>query len=245
MIRNVINIEINKYILYKKKFIYTYLILLLNLAMSQYQKESIKKFITSTIINNQLIPDCLEIIFNKIKNNILLSYATFDDAIISKASYFELTILEKCNIYEHHIYDCIINNYKDGVLYMLDNNILSNEYIYKHFILLLIFCCENSTLEIFKLIYNTYNNYLPTNYNWVHNCVFPIIRKKNIDILQWFKDEGLVLTLYNKDIEYALYMNDYNLIQNAYDLNINIICDNPIDYLYRSIEKQHFEIMNV
>ena len=207
-----------------------------------YQEDAVKEYILSTIKNNTIPLDCLEIVYNKIKENILLTYNTFTNVILLNASYFELTILYAngliINTYE--MYNCITHNYLTGVIFIINNIDIPDDYIYKYIMAWLCKCCNVNNLEILKQIYNKYYNYIPS--SWVSVCIFDIVRYKHINILNWLREQEF--TIYLNNIDHIIYMNNYQLIENACDLNIEISCY-PISVLQESIKNKRIDMMNV
>ena len=202
--------------------------------MSYYQ-DSIKEFILGSIYTNNIIPDCLEIIYKNIVTNIIDTYTSIDIIINLKPSIFELNILymNNLNFCYSDLILFVLNNYIDGIEFIISKNIIQQDIIEN--INNLIMCsCELGNREILNLLYTNYNNYI-IGYKWINNCVYSIVKYKHANILEWFKDNNI--TVYFDKIHEILFDNNYKMIINLYNFNINII-SNPVDELINYIENK-------
>ena len=208
-----------------------------------YNKDSIKEFILGSIQSKILVNDCIEIIYSKIKENILLTYKTIDNIINLNASYYELTILYNngFNINGKHLNRFTLNNYLTGVIFIINNIEITDYTIDSNILIWLTDSCNNNNLDMLKIFYNKFNNYIPD--YWTSHIIYPIIRNENKEILNWLKEQN-VKNIFLNNTDYIIYKNDYELIEKACSLNIEII-GNPIYLLSKASNYNFTKMMDI
>ena len=118
-----------------------------------YHKEGIKEFILCNLQSNQIVPDCLMIVYKNIIDNIISTYKNNEDIVRLKASYFELYVLYKYTDIYFNINMFFKNNYETGIIFVIDNYLISLKYNDTSLLVLLVDCCELGNIDIFKKLY--------------------------------------------------------------------------------------------
>ena len=212
-----------------------------------YQKESIKEFILSSIYMNNIVPDCLEIIYNNLVNNIINRYPSIDYIAELKPSIYELEILYNNNLqrYDDDIVLFINNEYINGIKFYISKNIINAVYLRYNIEELIIHCSAIGNVEILDILYKAYSNYL-VGHEWISSCVYNIIKYKHANILKWFNDNNFII--YFDKLTNILNNNDTSegikLIINACDLGIEITFNFINDFI-NYIKNDTFKRCNI
>jgi hypothetical protein len=213
-----------------------------------YTSDSVKEFILGVIDSNILIPDCLNVIYNKIVENIITKpgYNTFKNAVSNKATLFEIQIL-----YKHNIIDFCMTDINMLICEKEHNHI--TKYIYplitfsKRYIDININAWLHNSIfydnvEIYDYIYNMYINEYPNikeTDTIVNNYIYTAIRKDNINTITYFKNKGFDCYLTN--ISCIVYDNlIIKMFDSAIKYDIKIFCDNYNNIINQCIELNRF-----
>lgn len=201
-----------------------------------YQGSAIKQFIIGTIKSNELISDCVYIIYDNIISNIINNnnYKTLRDAIENEASLFEIKILHKHNIIDinpHNInfifrqnVDIDIIKYIVDYIYNNNNNIDSVLYCW------LYECIYNNKIECYDYIYNLYKNDYSgiITENLIYIYSYTAIHRDYENVIKYFKNKGYKICL--NDVPLIIYENNIiEMFDKAIKYNVEIEYNYDID----------------